>query len=117
MTRDESIAQGMSSIQQGQMDALGVSFDNGAASGSGGFSQSDIDKAVAQAQALDAQALTDAQTKAASDLAAVQASLDAMTEKEGIEEKAVANVNNSVEQLQASLDAIKALLAPLPPAP
>lgn len=114
MTRDESISQGMDAIKQGQMDALGVSFDNGSASGAGGFSQADIDKAVAQAQALDAQALKDAQDKATADLAAVQSALDAMTAKEGIEEKAVAKVNDSVEQLQASLDAIKALLSPAP---
>ncbi len=115
MTRDESIAKGMAAIQDAEQGALGGAFDDGVQSG-GGQSEDDIKariaQAVADAQALDAQALSDAHAEADAKILVVQTALDAMTEKEGIEEQAVAKVNASVEQLQAALDAIKALLAP-----
>ncbi len=117
MTRDESIAKGKAAIDAAQGDALGGAFDDGVAAGGGNADdvKAQIAKAVADAQALDAQALSDAQAVADAKLTAVQTALDAMTEKEGVEEKAVSKVNASMEALQTALDEIKALLAP--PAP
>ena len=68
--------------------------------------------------AADVQALSDAQAKAASDLAGVQASLDAMTAKEQVEEGLVTGLQGSISALQSSLDAIKAAVAAVltPPA-
>lgn len=93
----------------------------------GTLSQSDVDAAVAAAIAplnlqiaADAQALSDAQAKAASDLAAVQAALADMTSKEQLEEQSVLALQNAVGAVQSSLDAIKALVLPpvvVPPVP
>lgn len=113
--------------------ALSAAYDAGVASvppsqGGGGFAQSDIDAAVkaavdplnAQISGLqsqvvsDAQSLSDAQAKAASDLAAVQQALSDMTAKEQLEEQAVLGLQNSVAAVQQSLDAIKALIIPQP---
>lgn len=107
---------------QGLKDGLNSVFDAGVAEAgsvpSGGFTQADIDaavaKAVSDAQALDAQALADAQAKAALDVAALQVALDAMTAKEQLEEVAVADVQKSILSVQAAFDAIKALLVPAP---
>jgi hypothetical protein len=57
----------------------------------------------------DAQDLSDAQAKALSDLAALQVALDAMTQKEQLEEQAVADVKAKIDSVQASFDAIRAL--------
>lgn len=135
MAKADVVAAQLQAVQsaeaQAVSDGLSACYDQGVADqlaaggGSGQFSQSDIDAAVKAAVdplnaeiASDAQALSDAQAKASSDLAAVQASLDAMTQKEQLEEQAVADVAAKIAQVQASFDAIKALLAPAPvPAP
>lgn len=110
-------------ILQAQAQALeaglGACYDQGLADAPPagvGFTQADIDAAVAAAQAVDAQALAAAQAQAQSDIAAVQSALDAMTSKEQLEEGAVADVKASILQVQASFDAIKALLVPEVPA-
>lgn len=125
-TKEDSVAARLTALQaaetQAQTEALGGAFDDGVASApagtGGGFTQADIDKAVQSAQAADAQALADAQAKAASDLAVVQQQLVDMTAKELSEEAVVTNLQQSVAAVQSSLDAIKALIFPAPtPAP
>jgi hypothetical protein len=63
----------------------------------------------------DAETLKAAQDKAASDLEAVNKALTDMTAKEQLEEQAVADVVAKINQVQASFDAIKSLLAPAAP--
>lgn len=55
MAKEDSVAQGIAALQQAQADALGKCFDDGLASApqGGGFSQADIDSAVAAAKAAD----------------------------------------------------------------
>lgn len=89
--------------------------DQPVSTGTGGFTQADIDAAVLAAQGVDAQALADAQAKALADIGAVQQALTDMTAKEQMEESAVAAVQQSVLAVQASFDAIKALLLPATP--
>lgn len=133
MGRQEVIDGQVSAIQSGQLEVLksglGVAFDAGMSeSGGGGFTQTDIDNAVAaavlplndqivglqgQVQA-DAQVLADAQAKAQADLDAVSKSLVDMTAKEQLEELAVADVAAKIAQVQEAFDAIKALLTPAP---
>lgn len=97
----------------------------------GTLSQGDLDAAVAAAVgplneqigvlqgqvSADADVLKAAQDKAAEDLGAVSQALIDMTAKEQLEEQAVADVVAKINQVQASFDAIKALLAPVAPAP
>ena len=116
------LAQLQAGVVQAESDAISGSYDDGLAdgvasvpAGTGGFTQADIDSAVAAAQAIDAQALSDAQAKAASDLASVQQQLSDMTTKEQGEELVVTNLQTSVAAVQSSLDAIKALIFPAPP--
>lgn len=124
MAKTDVVAAALAAIQAGETqvlsDTLSSVYDQAlAAAGSapGSFTQSDIDAAVAAAQAVDAKALSDAQAQGASALAALQASLDQMTQKEQLEEKAVADVSAKIDQVQASFDAIKALLSPAPVVP
>lgn len=131
MAKADVVAAQLQAIQSAEVQALtaglGACYDQGMADAGGQpgtFTQADIDKAVKAATdplnaqiASDAQALSDAQAKAASDLAAVQASLTAMTQKEQLEENAVAALQASIVQVQQSLDAIKAIVLPAPPAP
>lgn len=119
MSKTEVVAAQLSAVQSAQTqalsDGLGACYDAGladAAPATTGLTQADVDAAVAAAQSVDAKALADAQAQAASDLAAVQSALEAMTAKEQLEEEAVAAVNASIAQVQASFDAIKALFAP-----
>ncbi len=117
MTRDEAIQAGLDALRQGQIDALGGAFDAGLSNGTPvGFTQADIDAAVAAAQAVDAQVLSDAQAASAASVAAVQLALDEMTAKEQLEEVAVADVQAKVTALKASMDAFLALF-PIPVVP
>ncbi len=99
-----------------------VALDQKGADGT--LSQGDVDAAVAlQKQADDAalagqiaadgQALSDAQAASATALSDLQSKLDAMTEKEGLEEKSVKDLQTAMDTVQASWDAVKALFAPV----
>lgn len=62
----------------------------------------------------DAQDLLDLHAKADADLAAARQELADMTAKEQLEESAVADVKTKIDSVQASFDAIRALLSPQP---
>lgn len=125
MAKQDVIAAGVAAIQtaeaQAISDQLGIAYDAGCTdqkASDGTFKQSDIDAAVAAAQAVDAQAAADA--KAASDgaLASLQANMAALSAKEGQEAGVIAGLQSSVQAVQASLAAIVALLPqPVVPAP
>lgn len=121
MAKEDVVSAAVASIQAAQVQALsnglGFVFDQGVASvPASGLSQSDVDAAVAAAQATDAGTLAQAQSDAQTAVAAVQTALDAMTAKEQLEESAVSNLQSSVAAVQAALDAIKALITPPPAA-
>ena len=89
----------------------------------GTLTQGDLDAAIkAATDPLNAQIVQDqadlvaAHADADAKLAAVQSALEAMTSKEQLEEKVVSDLQSSVAQVQAALDAIKAIVIPtLPP--
>lgn len=124
MAKEDVVATQKAAILSGQDAALesglGAAFDAGEADGNGpGFTQADIDAAVAAAVdplnaqiAADALALSDAQAAADASLAAVNQALADMTAKEQLEEQAVMALQSSVAAVQVSLDAIKALVLP-----
>lgn len=125
MGKTDVVAAGVSAFQAAETQMLTDQFsafydsvvaDVGTGTG-GGFTQADIDSAVQAAQAVDAQALADAQAQAATDLAAVQQQLSDMTTKEQGEEQVVINLQQSVAAVQSSLDAIKSLIFPAPVTP
>ncbi len=123
MAKTDVIAAAVAAIQSGEAqvlnDQLGSVFDSGLASApvgsGGGFTQADIDAAVAAAQGVDAAALAAAQADFTAKMATLQTSLDAMTAKEQMEETAVAGLQTAIASVQASFDAIKAILLPAPP--
>lgn len=127
MAKQDVVTAGVSAFQtaEAQMlnDQLGAFYDSvvadvGTGTGTGGgFTQADIDAAVVAAQAIDAQALADAQAKAVSDLAVVQGQLEEMTTKELNEEQVVKGLQDSVAAVQSSLDTIKSIIFPAPPVP
>lgn len=103
-------------------DGLGNAYDAGLADGKaigGGLSQSDVDAAVAAQLATDSaketQDLSDAQGAANAQLSVVQQQLADMTAQDTVDKAALANLKGSLDQIQANLDAIKALLNPAPP--
>lgn len=123
--KSDAVANAVTAIQAGELqvlnDQLGLVYDAGLAEtggtgggGTGTFTQSDIDAAVAAAQSIDTQALADAQAAFDTKFAQVQTDLDAMTTKEGLEEKSVKDVQASIDSVQAAFDAIKALFPTLP---
>lgn len=124
--KDDAVSAAVLAVQAGQVqvltDQLGSVFDQGEAIGTGpGFTQADIDAAVLAAVgplndkiAQDALDLAAAQLDAETKLQAVQVALDAMTAKEQLEESAVLALQGSVQAVQTSLDAIKALVLPVP---
>jgi hypothetical protein len=89
MTRDEAIQAGKQSLDQAQADALGAAFDAGVASvpaqppsdgsgSGGGFTQADIDQAIAKVVADDQAHFQELQSKIdldAQELSAVKASV------------------------------------------
>lgn len=121
MAKADVVAAAVSAIQQNQaqalIDGLGSVYDQGGLdqkASDGTFTQADIDSAVAAAQAVDAQALSDAQAKASSDLAAVQDQLSALSSKEAGESATLVSLQSSVAAAQASLAAVLAVLNPAP---
>lgn len=127
MTKSDSVAARLAQLQQGQLqietDSIGGAFDDGAASvgTGGGFSQADIDNAVAAQKAADDQVLADQKAADDADKAAavkvVQDNLDllqgqftALSTKEAGEEVVVKGLQDSAAQIQAALDALKALI-------
>lgn len=126
MAREDVVQVALDAIQLGQkqvlVDQLNSVFDQGEAIGTGpGFTQADIDAAVLAAVtplndkiAQDVLDLQAAQLDADTKLQAVQLALTEMTAKEQLEESAVLALQNSVVAVQASLDAIKALVLPAP---
>lgn len=125
MAKQEAVAAMVAAVQAAQLQALtdagNTLYDQAAAdqkASDGSFTQADINAAVSAAQGVDAKALADSQAQAAAALAAVQQQLVAMTAKEQAEENVVIGLQSSVSQVQAALDAIKALIFPAPvPAP
>lgn len=136
--KSEVVAKGVSDLQsalsQAQSDFLGgfydaVVSDQPVVQPSGGFSQADIDVAVAASKAADAQALSDTQAadaKAMSDAVAdVQVQLDAANQaladaiaKDKKDSAAAQALKASVVSIQAALDALNALVSdPSPGSP
>jgi hypothetical protein len=126
MAKADVVAAQLAVIQAAEVQAisegLGACYDQGVADQvpSGGASQADIDAAVKAATdplneqvASLQQSLTDAQAKAASDLAGAQQALTDMTAKEQLEEQAVAALQSAITQVQTSLDAIKSIVLPI----
>lgn len=132
MAKVDVVAAAVAAVQAGQLQVLNDQFssvfDQAEAQGTGpGFTQADIDSAVAaavgplndQITALTAQdqadiaagqvALTNAQTATA----AVQASLDALTAKEAPEASLIASLQQSAASLTTALAAINAALNPV----
>ncbi len=70
------------------------------------------DQALLDQKTADDQALADLHTQSDSQLAAVNQALVDMTAKEQLEELAVADVKAKIDAVQASFDAIKAILFP-----
>lgn len=101
-------------------DQLGIVYDadRDSTGGVGTYTQEQFDAKLAEAlgadEALDVQALADAQAAFDVKFAKVQSDLEAMTEKEGLEAKAVKDVQASIDSVQAAFDAIKALFPTLP---
>lgn len=124
MARADVQAAGVVAIQaadaQAISDQLGVAYDAGAADqkGSDGtFKQSDIDAAVAAAQAVDQAAAVAAKSASDAALAALQSQMTALASKEGIESGVIAGLQSSVAAVQSALAAVVALLpAPVAPA-
>ncbi len=129
MAKADVVAAQLALVQAAEVqavsDGLGNCYDQGALdqkASDGTFQQSDIDAAVKAAVdplnaqiASDATILAAAQAKAVSDLGLLQVSFDALNAKEQLEENAVAGLQASIGQVQAALDAIKAIILPPPP--
>ncbi|MES1988408.1 MAG: hypothetical protein V4440_10315 [Pseudomonadota bacterium] len=121
MAKADVVAAAVAAVQQGEAqvlaDQFGSVFDQAEAQGTGpGFTQADIDAAVASAQGIDAQALADA--KAASDaaMATLQAQLDDATAKKNADESVIAGLQSSADKLQAAVDLIHSLFPVAPSA-
>lgn len=112
MTKDESVSAGLAAIQAAQNDALGKCYDDGAASVQvgGGLSQADIDAAVAQAKAQDAEMLSAAMGEAQVTIDGLNAHIVEVEAKEASESAIVLGLKAKAEEFQAALDKIKALL-------
>lgn len=117
MSKAQIVADAISAISAGQAqvlnDAIGAAVDAAGVeqkASDGTLTQADLDKAVADATAADAQALADAHAKADADLAALQVKLDAIITTEQSEKQVIVGLQNSVGQVQAALDAIKAII-------
>jgi hypothetical protein len=113
----ETVQAGVAQVQQAQTqalsDALGAAYDAGATDQKGldgSFTQMDIDRAVADAQGVDAAAFQAAQDKSTKALADIQAKVDALAAKEGQEASVIAGFQKSVTGLQAALAALSALI-------
>jgi hypothetical protein len=134
MGKVDVVAAQLAAVQQGQTDvlsqALGACFDAGEADGNGpGFTQADIDAAVAaavaplndQVAALQAQDAADVQvgTDAKAALADLQSKFDALSQKEGVESGIISGLQSSLATLQAIVNQLTALQpVPVPdPAP
>lgn len=126
MAKEDVVAAQLLVVQaeqtQAVSDGLGNAYDAGLNDGKaigGGLSQSDVDAAVAAQLAADSaketQDLSDAQGAANAQLSVVQQQLADMTAQDTVDKAALANLKGSLDQIQANLDAIKALLNPAPP--
>ncbi|MGZ6468426.1 MAG: hypothetical protein ACXWQJ_14095 [Bdellovibrionota bacterium] len=114
MTKEEIVQAGVAAIQSAQVqaisDQLGIAVDSAIASvppSAGGFSQADIDTAVAAAKAVDAEAMASAKSASDAALADMQSKLDAL---KGQEESAIAELQESMAKAQAAIAAVMALL-------
>jgi hypothetical protein len=124
MAKSDVVQAQLAAIQQAQIDAivagLGAAYDAGMADvapAQPGFTQADLDKAVADAKAADAQVLADAQAKAVADMAALQGQFDSLSSKEAGENKIIVGLQGSIATLQSSLQALAALIPAPAPAP
>lgn len=137
MAKADVVAAGIAAIQAGVVqvysDQLGLGYDGGFADGvasvpvgtGGGFQQSDIDAAVAAAQAVDAAALAasqaadaqtalDAKTQSDAAIADLQSQFNTLAAKEGQESSVITGLQGALSQIQ-SAQAILAALFPVPP--
>ncbi len=129
MAKADVVATGLSAIQSGvtqvYSDQLGLAYDGGFTDGvasvpvgtGGGFQQSDIDAAVAAAQAVDAQALSDAKAVSDAALADLQSKLDTLAAKEGQEAGVIAGLQGSLQAIkdaEAALQSLFPVPAPVP---
>lgn len=143
MAKVDVVQAGVQSVQaaeaQALSDALGAFYDSVVAdqpAAGGGFTQADIDSAVAAAQTADAATLSASQAADAAalagalasdaaaaqtaldasnaSLASLQAALDAMTAKDTADGAALAAFQVNVAQAQANLTAIEALFSAPP---
>lgn len=125
--KDQIVQAQVAAIQSGMLQAItdGVSatydqaFAEGVASVSpsapstGSFTQDDVNaavqKAVADAQAVDAQALADAKAQSDAAMADMQAKFAALSGKESVEAGEIAALQNSAAQVKAAIEALMAL--------
>lgn len=130
--KDDAVAAAVAAITAGQAqvlaDQIGSVFDQGEAIGTGpGFTQADIDAAVAAAVAPLNQSISDLTAKDASDiqagtdaLAALQASFDKMSADKAVEDGVIAGLQSAKDSLAAVLASLSTIGVPAPaptPAP
>ena len=123
MAKQDVVSAGVAAIQaadaQALTDQLGIAYDAGATdqkASDGSFTQADIDKAVASAQAVDATAMAAAKAASDSAIADLQTQLSALSTKEGQEAGVIASLQSSVKNIQDALAALMALVpAPVTP--
>lgn len=123
MAKPDSVAARLAQLQaattQAESDAISGAYDDGALSvpTGTGFTQTDINNAVAAQQTADAATLSTAQAQASAALAVVQGQLNDMTAKDQADEAVIDGLQGSVNAMQTALDAIKALIPAPVPAP
>lgn len=119
--KQDSIDKNFAAVQAAQSDAikngLGQAYDDGALdqkASDGTLSQADLDKAVADAKAVDAQALADAKTASDAAMVEAQKQISDLQSKLGLDDAALAAVQSSMQAIQ---DASAKLLALFPSQP
>jgi hypothetical protein len=102
--QDAALEAGLGAVYDGAVAEVGQP-------GAIGFTQADIDAAVAKTQADDAAALAAAHAEADAKLAELQTAFDTLNAKEVTEEADLANATTALAAMQGTLDAIKQLLS------
>jgi hypothetical protein len=121
MSKEQVVNDGVQAIQSGvsgvYADQLGLAYDKGmseAPQTPGGFTQEQMDQAIADALAadevIDQEKLAEAQAQAQGQIDALNAALADMTGKYDVEHAAVEGFRGKIDELQGSLDKIKELL-------
>lgn len=140
MNKADVVAAAVAAVQAGQVqvlsDQFGSVFDQAEASGNGpGFTQADIDKAVAAQKAADQVLIDAANAQDGLDVASLQAAKDALSAAQGqildlgkqlaasgdkltADEGVINGFKGSIEQLKGLLAQLEAIIIPAPvPAP